>query len=141
MHADAVTNRLDEYDIQEIYSSSCGRAFETACHIARVRKMEVQKCEFMREIKWGSINGNPTFKCGHPWNTVYDMVSKGESVINSNFESTARFSNNKLIYEIKDVASEFDKRLVTLGYIREGLYYKVSDINPNTVVMDRMKGQ
>ena len=135
IQADAVTKRLGEYDIQEVYSSSCGRAFETAYHIAESRKLEVHRCEFMRETKWGSIDGTPIYMKGHPWNIVDDLIAKGQNVPTYNFENSVQFSNNKLIEKINDVICGFDEWIAKLGFKREGLYYRVCRENKDTVTM------
>ena len=48
--AKAAAERLKDEKFDMIFSSSCGRAYETACHIAAFHGKEVQKLDFMREI-------------------------------------------------------------------------------------------
>ena len=52
-HAQAMVKRLSDEKIDRIYSSSCGRAVETAQHLADARGMNVTLCDFMREVKMG----------------------------------------------------------------------------------------
>ena len=43
--AEAVAERLKDEKIDKFFSSSCGRAYETALHIAEGRGMEVEKLD------------------------------------------------------------------------------------------------
>ena len=47
-HAEAAAERLMEENIQRIYSSTCGRALETAAPLAAKTGLEVIHCDFMR---------------------------------------------------------------------------------------------
>ena len=67
--AEAVALRLKMEGIEGIYSSPMGRAFETAQHTARVLSKEIVKLPFMREIRWGAVEGKRVYADGHPWDT------------------------------------------------------------------------
>lgn len=126
-HAAAVAERLKDEGIEEIYSSTCGRAYETAGYVAKECNLPIAKCGFMREISWGSINGEPLFNDGHPWSTVDNMVANGENVWDYDWASKAPFANNKMVGCVENIAIALDKWLETLGYKREGLYYRVME--------------
>ncbi len=126
-HAAAVAERLKDEGIEEIYSSTCGRAYETAGYVAKECNLPIVKCGFMREISWGSINGEPLFNDGHPWSTVDNMVANGENVWDYDWASKAPFANNKMVGCVENIAIALDKWLETLGYKREGLYYRVME--------------
>ena len=66
LHAAAAAERLAGEGITEIYSSTCGRAYETARHVADTLGLTVVPCDFMREISWGSVDGEPLDFNGHP---------------------------------------------------------------------------
>jgi len=125
-HAAAVAKRLDWENISAIYSSTCGRAYETAEYTAGRIGIQIIECDFMREISWGSVDNQPIAFDGHPWNTVDDMVAKGESILNPDWAIMEPFCRNKLVDEVKRVAAATDEWLETLGYKREGLYYRVT---------------
>lgn len=63
---------------------------------------------------------------GHPWSTADDMVAKGESLLNPNWAEEEPFCRNKLVGYVKDIKVALDDWLKTLGYEREGLYYRVT---------------
>ena len=135
LHGNAVAERLKNEKIDRICSSSCGRARETAEHIAVYHDLPVETFDFIREIGWGSIDGTELFKNGHPWFTVDDMIANGESLHDPEFEKNPRFSNNKVIYDVKRIGDGFDEWLLDLGYKREGEYYRVLRKNDDNVIM------
>ena len=135
LHGNAVAERLKDEKLDRICSSSCGRARETAEHIAKYHDLPVETFDFIREIGWGSIDGTELYKNGHPWFTVDDMIENGESLHDPEFEKNPRFSNNKVIYDVKRIGEGFDEWLLGLGYKREGDYYRVLRKNDGNVVM------
>ena len=135
LHGKAVAERLRHEKIDRLCSSSCGRARETAEHIAVYHDLPVETFDFIREIGWGSIDGTELFKNGHPWFTVDDMIANGESLHDPEFEKNPRFSNNKVIYDVKRIGDGFDEWLLDLGYKREGEYYRVLRKNDDNVIM------
>jgi len=135
LHGNAVAERLRHERIDRICSSSCGRARETAEHIAVYHDLPVETFDFIREISWGSIDGTELFKNGHPWLTIDDMIENGESLRDPEFEKGERFRNNKVIFDVQRIGDEFDKWLLDLGYRREGTYYRALRKNDMNVLM------
>jgi probable phosphoglycerate mutase len=125
-HVAAAAERLKDEGISEIYSSTNGRALETAGYVAEKYGLPIVKCEFMREISWGSVDNEPLFFDGHPWSTVDAMVAKGESILNPNWASAEPFARNKMVGYVENIATALDEWLKNLGYTREGLYYRVA---------------
>ena len=128
-HAAAAAERLKDEGISEIYSSTNGRAMETAGYVAEKYGLPIVKCEFMREISWGSVDNEPLFLDGHPWSTVDAMVAKGESILNPNWAKEAPFARNKMVGYVENIDTALDEWLKNLGYTREGLYYRVAGKN------------
>ena len=130
-HAAAAAERLKDEGISEIFSSTCGRAYETAEYTAKQYGLPIVKCEFMQEISWGSVDNEPIPFDGHPWSTVDDMVAKGESMLDPNWASVEPFARNKMVCYVQNIANAVDEWLETLWYKREGLYYRVSKETKN----------
>ena len=133
-HAVAAAERLKDEGISEIYSSTCGRAYETAEYTAKQYGLPIAKCEFMREISWGSVDNEPIIFDGHPWSTVDDMVAKGESILNPDWASMEPFARNKMVGYVRDISVSLDEWLKMLGYTREGLYYRVTGLSTNKTI-------
>lgn len=135
-HAEAVAERLADEPFTKIYSSTCGRAVETAEHIAARHGLSVESFDFMREIKWGSIDGQPLpHKGGYPWGVTRAMVSEGQSLMRTNWMEEGPFANNSVKYLVENIGVEFDKFLEPFGYVREGDFYRVTRENTETVAM------
>ena len=132
-HAAAAAERLKDEEISEIFSSTCGRALETAEYTAKKYNIPIVKCEFMREISWGSVDNEPLFMDGHPWSTVDNMVAKGESLLNPNWDKEEPFVKNKMVGCVQHIAEAVDEWLQGLGYTREGLYYRVTTATSKTI--------
>ena len=109
----------------KIYASPLGRAQETAVHIAEKLEMSIETLPFMREIGWGSVNGDPINRNGHPWFMADDLVTEGKSVMRETWDIEEPFSNNTAVARVKTAYENFDKLLEEYGYVREGYYYKV----------------
>ncbi|MBR2612370.1 MAG: histidine phosphatase family protein [Clostridia bacterium] len=134
-HADAVALRLQNEKIDHIFSSSCGRARETAEHIATPRGMEVELLDFMREISWGSLDGEEIFENGHPWRTADKMVGENLTLLSTTWQTETPFENNKVRLCVEQVGARFDEWLATLGYTREGNYYRVGKVKYQTILL------
>lgn len=132
-HAAAAALRLQDEGIEAIYSSTHGRAMETASHLAEALHLPVTGCEFMREINWGSVDGEPLFADGHPWDTVDRMVAQGESLVDPDWQNSETFRRNRVVQCVEKVAAGTDAWLATLGYTREGLYYRAGKDTKRTI--------
>lgn len=128
LHAKAAAERLSEEKIEKIYSSSCGRAYETAEYIAKKQGLsEIESCDFIREISWGS-DKEALFEKGHPWFTADQMVRDGQSLMSRNWAEESPFlPNEKCLESVKKVGDGFDALLATLSFVREGEFYRVTE--------------
>ena len=125
LHANEAAIRLQEEGIQKIYSSTCGRAYETAECSARRLGLDIVKCDFMREINWGSVDGEVIFADGHPWTAVDYMVEENQDILDTQWAEKPLFAHNCLVTEVEQMARDVDEWMLTLGYRREGRYYRV----------------
>ena len=132
-HAAAAAKRLRHEGVEQIFSSTCGRAFETAEHLGKVLGLPVIGCDFMREINWGPMDGRPLYQDGHPWGISDLLVSQGESLLDAAWRDGAHFRTNRLLDCADHVAAKADEWLATLGYVREGLYYRAGENTRRTV--------
>lgn len=133
--AEAAAKRLENAGIQEIYSSPQGRAYETALHTARLLDLQIQTCEFIHELVWGSINEEPVCGNGQPWKIVTKMTSEGTSLTVRDWQAEEIFARTKLVSGTQYVAEGIDHWLKTLGYTREGEFYRVGENTNKTIAM------
>lgn len=132
--AEQAAARLADEGIGHIYSSPYGRAYETAMHTAEKISLGVEKLDFMREIKWGSSDGNEVYADGHPWDTSLYAISLGHSLMDESWTRNAPFCNNIVFDEIERVAEQSDIWLEGLGYRREGANYRVIGDNTDRTI-------
>ena len=116
--------RLRNEGIEEIYSSPLGRAAETAEATAKLLKRPVQTLDYMRELHWGSIDGTPLPSDGHPWDLADLMAEEGWDLTNPGWREHPYFRNNRVTANADLVAEKTDEWLRTLGYEREGAFYR-----------------
>lgn len=124
--AQAAAERLKNCYIERVFSSTKGRAIQTAEYTAKQFDLQVIPCDFMQEIGWGSIDGEPIFANGQPWLVADKLLSEGKSLFNSDWFSVPPYSENKVVSSYKTVADGIDTWLSELGYKREGDYYRVT---------------
>lgn len=125
LQAQAAAERLSSEHIEEIFSSPMGRARETAEYTAkRLGFKDIQILDWMHEITWGSRDDREIPCDGHPWNCTDRMVEKNIALADEEWRKNSFFSNNKASDEADRIASQTDEWLLTLGYEREGNYYR-----------------
>ena len=116
--------RLRNEGIEEIFSSPLGRAAETAAATADLLKRPVQTLDYMRELHWGSIDGTPLPSDGHPWDLADLMAEEGWDLTNPGWREHPYFRNNQVTANADLVAEKTDEWLRSLGYEREGAFYR-----------------
>ena len=135
--AEVVAERVKGEGISKIFASTMGRALETAAPTAKLLGLNIIPCNFMREISWGSESGRELVFGGHPWLTLPEMIKKGESVLYTDWQKREPFlHNDKLHASVKRVTEGADEWLSSLGFERDGEYYRViCDDTDKTVAM------
>lgn len=134
-HGKAVSLRLKDESIEKIFSSTCGRAMETAAHIDEIFNLGIESLDFMREVSWGSIDGQSIYQDGHPWFTSDYMVSQGFNLMDNDWQKTELYKNNKISLEYNRVANSFDQWLSSIGYTRENSFYRVGKVKYETIAL------
>lgn len=138
IQAEAVAKRLDGEGISEIYSSTMGRAMQTAEPFSKSSGLPITPLDFMREVTWGSDDPSRELPHnGHPWLLLPEYVKAGKSLSVRDWEGYRDFAfNTKLQRSVARVTSGADGWLRDLGYAREGEYYRVSEgAGDKTVVL------
>lgn len=135
LHAAAAAQRLKDEGIQRIYSSTCGRAMETAQHTADLLGLTVTGMDGFRELNWGSADGEPLLLKGHPWDTADWMAANNQSLLDPDWAKKPPFDRNMVLKSVQRVWQTADEWLLSLGYRREGLYYRVENPVYDTVAL------
>ncbi|MBO4292603.1 MAG: histidine phosphatase family protein [Lachnospiraceae bacterium] len=138
LQAKAAAERLMEEGIEEIYSSPMGRARQTAQAFSELSGIQpVKILDFMHEISWGSTDENPIYRGGHPWDTVDAMARQNQDLTDRSWRENPYFKTNMATLENDRIAPKTDEWLSSLGYEREGFYYRCrrKDDSQHTVVL------
>lgn len=118
--AAAASRRLRGEGIGRIYSSTLGRAMETAAMTAEPLGLSVEPVEGFRELRWGS---EPS-----PWVLADARVAAGIPLNDPDWRTSADYgSNAQLLATIDERTVALEALLQRHGYTREGAYYRVSD--------------
>ena len=128
LQAEAAGKRLQGEKVEKIFTSTCGRAMETAVHICKYvgyDEAEIVPLPFMREIPWGATEGEQLHLSGHPWYLADCMVEQGKSIVDATWREDDYFKRNKATAHCEWIGTEFDALLETLGLRREGEHYRV----------------
>ena len=133
--AEAAAERLAEEPIDRIFSSTMGRAVETAQHIAALHGIPVTQLEFMRELRWGAVGDAPIPLGGHPWHTADDMAARGLSLLSPHWDTEAPFRDNKVVESVRQKGEDFDLWLRDLGLERESAFYRLAAAQNTTVAL------
>ena len=126
--------RLQNSGITQVFSSPYGRALETAEYTAKALGLEINICEFIKEIMWGSIDGEPLLAHGHPWLVSRLFVEEGKTLTDKEWRQKEPYSRSQILESVDIVTKGLDEWLAQLGYQREGEYYRVVGENTNKTV-------
>ena len=128
--AEAAAERLKKIPFDGIFSSTNGRAMETAGHTARHLGMEVVGFDFMRELSWkihSEETEDPALAKCTPWKYARTVCpSLGQKIPGDEWQELDLFAGSKLLETYQRAVNGFDAWLSELGYTREGDYYRVT---------------
>ena len=124
LQAAAAAERLRNEGIEEIYASPLGRAAETAVAASKVLGFPVRTLDYMRELHWGSADGEPLLHDGHPWDLADELARQGWNLADPSWREHPYFARNLVTAEADYGAEKTDEWLLRLGYARTGAYYR-----------------
>ena len=132
LQAAACAERLRDEGIEKIYASSKGRALETADHTAKLLGLDVEPCDFMREIPW-----SPKVEGGErvlPWHVAKRHVAEGLDITRTDWREIEPYCDSPMAARTDVVEAGLDAWLAELGYVREGQYYRVVGENTDRTI-------
>lgn len=128
--AEAAARRLLTEGIEKVFSSPMGRARQTAQYFVDAANIsDLHILDFMKEIRYGLADDlyNQDYS---PWSGVDKLAEQGEDLQNPEWKKFPLFDKNTATEDIEKVQQGCDIWLESLGYKREGLYYR--NINSQT---------
>lgn len=122
--AKVTAQRLLDEGIEKVFSSPMGRALQTAQAFLQASGIKDMKIlDFMKEIRYG-LEEDLYNQDRSPWVGVDRLANEGIDLQNPDWRNFPLFVNNTATVDIDLVQAGTDKWLESLGYKREGLYYK-----------------
>lgn len=117
VQAHASAEKMMCENVSKVYSSTRGRAMQTAKIFADKVGLEVIPLDFMREISWGYEDGSDRFSGGHPW-IITDLLCKSPDydVIRDDWTNHEYFRNNICVESIENVRRSFAQWIKQFGY-------------------------
>ena len=116
--------RLLKEEIDEVYSSPLGRAKQTAqafLDASGIGNMTI--LDFMQEIRFG-CEGALYDNRWNPWLGVGALIKEGKDLQSADWREYPVFKDNFATIDADKIAKESDKWLASLGYERQGQYYR-----------------
>ncbi len=136
VQAEDASKKLVIENIIEIYSSTCGRAFETAQVTANKLGIDVIPLEFMREVHWGPKFPNAElYHYGHPWDTCELLFQEGVDLTSPGWEEHPYFRDNIILDSVKKVQDGFVDWMKALGFSYENGKWFCERENHDTVAL------
>lgn len=135
VQAEAAAKRLMNEGISAIYSSTNGRALETAEHTSKMIGVPVIKEDFMREVAWHPPGiTREDFPKYSPWMTAWRLMYGGADLLHFPAEKYG-WENEQYYESCKRVKEGFNIWMESLGYKKEGIYYRCIRKNDDTVAV------
>ena len=140
LQAEAVAEKLLRYGITSVYASSKGRAVQTAEHFAQKAGLPVTQLDFIREYGYvrREFKGDPEIleQC-QIVRRGREYYQDGRDILQGDFSDFYPWSGEKSYIREKceAIGAGLDEWLATLGYEREGLYYRCTRENEDTVAL------
>jgi len=127
--------RLLKEGIDEVYCSPLGRARQTAQAFLDASGIDhMTILDFMQEIRFG-VEGALYDNRWNPWLGVAALVKEGKDLQSDNWREFPVFKDNFATVDADKIAVESDKWLATLGYVREGAYYRCVNASEKTIAI------
>ena len=127
--AKVAAQRLLKEGIDEVYSSPLGRARQTAqafLDASGIGNMTI--LDFMEEIRYGQ-EGAMYDNRYNPWLGADALIKEGKDLQVSTWREYPVFKDNLATIDADKIAKGTDKWLASLGYVRQGKYYRCTGKN------------
>ncbi|MBR4224355.1 MAG: histidine phosphatase family protein [Oscillospiraceae bacterium] len=124
IQAQRCAERLKSEGIDLIFSSSMGRARQTAQYTADILGKDIQILDYMHEIVWGHEGVRDYHHDDSPWVITDRMAAEDGDLLDAGWAEGRWFSGNKCVENVRMIAEETDAFLAELGHVREGRYYR-----------------
>ena len=135
--AEAAAEVLCTMGIEKIFSSTHGRALQTAEYTAKKLGFAINEIDFFRELN-SRLKADPTGpwtpECS-PWLRTLEYKRRALPLLDKDWRYHELYAEIDAPERIDKLCADFDEFLISLGIERDGLYYKVNNPEYKTVAM------
>lgn len=125
IQAEAVAERVAKLNISALYTSTYGRAKETAEHSAKKCGIPVTELDFIHEIRTGVDGLDKEGKLKYsPWLSAEKLAKEGADLLHYDYSDFFAWKDTYFQESYYRVTGGFDSWMEGLGFRREGLYYR-----------------
>ncbi len=133
--AELLSERLAKLPVTKCYTSTLGRAKDTASCTLKKINMEATECEWLKEFPC-TINRPDADRRIITWDWLpADWTDVPEHFDRKEWCTTEIMKEGGVPEEYERVVAEFDKMLASHGYVRENNYYHVERPNNDTILI------
>lgn len=134
--AELLAMHLEKEKIDAIYSSPLGRARMTALPTAKIKGLEINCCDWLREFEYVKVALPYREKPKSPWDFLPEFLNEHPEIYDRNEWREVDFIKKSNYEKEHDtVISEFDKLLERHGYKRNGVIYDAVKSNHDTIAI------
>ena len=136
VQAETVAERLLKTPADAVYSSSFGRAKDTAAPFLQKTGLPVTILDWMHEVTWAPKDGDGDIHMKyHPWLRAEELVKAGIDPMTVDKNTLEFYTNSTLSDCYERIRTESDLWLKELGYERQGHGYVCRKENTDTVLL------
>ena len=134
--AELLSHRMIKEKIDAIYCSTLGRAKKTAEPTLQKLGIQAEYCEWLREFDYAKVQYPYLDKPSLAWDVMPSYMNQ-DRILYSSFDwKSAQMMQDSKMPELYDhVCQELDAVLARHGYERDGMIYRVTRSNHDTVAM------
>ncbi|MBQ8309417.1 MAG: histidine phosphatase family protein [Clostridia bacterium] len=134
--AELLSQKLVGEQIAAAYCSTMGRARLTAAPTLEKKGMEAMYCEWLREFNYAKVNYPYLDKPHLAWDVLPSYMEQQPMLYSSTAWREAEVLRDSEMPQLYDeVCGELDRVLANHGYVREGLSYRVTHSNHDTIAL------
>ena len=130
-----LADRLCKEDYAQVYCSTMGRARLTIQPTLDRKNITAQYCPWLQEFLKPRIKLPYKDKADYCWDILPEFLEEHPDIYsNKDWTNVDFIKDSNVPEEYNKVCQEFDKVLAGHGYVRQGLNYKVTKANHDTIM-------
>ncbi|MCQ2592308.1 MAG: histidine phosphatase family protein [Treponema sp.] len=131
--AELLAQAVKDFEIDEVYQSSMGRAQQTADYCLKKWNKSVTTLDWLKELCWGDKSGN-AYASDSPWTIVSNNIKNVHAYpAGDSWKETSEMKKDRLVEDLENRCKAFDTFLAEQGYVRQGQLYCCEKANSKNI--------